>query len=141
MGNRSTPGYHGRYTVSEFAMVKGELLKLYGNKWSANDLDKVCRFVAKHNWPAVRTESYTAAAEFPNFSGAMEAAARMLLVYDKCQELFDLYHSGPDFHREYQALPQHVQNFLEKISDDDGERHRDNQADRGLVAGAGEAAP
>lgn len=140
MGNRGIPGYHGRYTVSEFALVKGELLRKYKNMFSASNLDQVCRWVAKHSWQNVRNEAYTQAVEAPGY-GAAEASVRMLLVYDEAQRLFDLYHHGESFSRKYQALPERVQKFLENIShDDDSEGHRDNQADRGIRAGAGEAA-
>lgn len=114
MGNRGVAGYHGRYTVSEFALVKGELLKKYGESWNATNLDQVCRYVAKHDWPIVRTASYVEAVQSPGY-GAAEAAVRMLLVYDECQRLFDYYHSGEHFQRNYQALPYDVQNFLEAV--------------------------
>lgn len=115
MANRGAAGYHGRYTDSEFAMVKGELLKKYGEKYSANHLDQVCRFVAKRSWQNVRTEAYTEAVEASGY-GAAEASVQMLLVYDEAQRIFDLYHSGEGFKRQYQALPDHVQKFLEKVA-------------------------
>lgn len=114
MGKRGTPGYHGHYTVSEFALVKGELLKKYGEKWSANNLDQVCRYIAKHYWQNIRTEAYTEAVAAPGY-GAAEASVRMLMVYDEAQRLFDHFHHGMHWTREYQELPEQVHKFLEEI--------------------------
>lgn len=118
MGNRGISGYHGRYTVSEFALVKGELMKKYAGKWSTNNLDQVCRYVAKHSWQDVRTEAYTQAVEAAGY-GAAEASVRMLIIYDEAQEFFDHFHHGEEFSRTYGELPEPVQKFLEEICHDD----------------------
>lgn len=90
--------YHGHYTVSEYALVKGEMLKVYQNLYSSNTVDHICRWVAKNDWPKVRSETYQAVLNLENRVSVL-SGFEALSAYDLCQELFDKAHHGQEFER------------------------------------------
>lgn len=96
--------YHGFYTASEYAIVKGQMLRRHQQDLSTNTVDTVIRYVAKHFWPNEREKCYLAAAQFEQSS--RESSFRMLRLYDETQLLFDRTRQGDSYLRAYPAIPE-----------------------------------
>lgn len=95
--------YFGHYTASEYALVKGELIQKFQEVYSQTTVDSICRYLAKHNWPKERKDSYTAAFSQPN--PTREASLMMLHACDTGQELFDRLRHGENYVRTYETVP------------------------------------
>lgn len=95
--------YFGRYTVSEFALVKSELIKKFQGIYNASAVDAICRYLAKYDWPKERKDSYTAALSYVGSS--REASLQMLKACDEGQKLFDMARHGEHFVRAYEPVP------------------------------------
>lgn len=95
--------YHGRYTVSEYALVKGELLKEYSATYNVSTIDSVLRYIANKNWTAERTGAYQAA--LAQLEPTRSAALNMLELCDDAQAAFDRLRYGGDYKRSYEEIP------------------------------------
>lgn len=102
MGTRAKP-YYGYYTASQYAIVKGQMLRRHLEDLSTSTVDTIVRYVAKHIWPNEREKCYIAAAQFEESS--REAAFKMLRYYDEAQKLFDESQHGENYIRAYDAVP------------------------------------
>ena len=87
----------GRYTVSEYAMVKQQMIRSH-DELKPYKVDEVCRYIATKDWPSERRMSYMYAKNDNDFS------AGFLRIYDECQELFDKVHHGESFLRFYPKI-------------------------------------
>lgn len=86
--------YIGRYTISEYAIVKQWMIQRHP-ELKHHKIDEICRYIAKFDWPQERRDSYMTAKEDGDFT------ARLLQIYDEAQELFDKVHHGENFLRFY----------------------------------------
>jgi hypothetical protein len=105
--------YHGRYTVSEYALVKAKLLENYSGYYSSSTIDSVCRYVSKRDWPKVREDTYRHAMRC--LAGeSRRATIEQLAVYDFCQHLFDALHIGENFTRKWPTIDEIAENMKEE---------------------------
>lgn len=95
--------YHGNYTASQYAIVKGQMLRRHLDNLSSSTIEEIVRYVAKHNWPGEREKCYLAAAQFEESS--REATFKMLRRYDEAQKLFDETTHEDGYIRTYDAVP------------------------------------
>lgn len=111
MHSRKTE-YIGRYTVPEFGHCKASLYgakgQAYGGPLTHRQVEDICRYVAKNDWPAERDQVYLRAVEF--------AAEGLLSLefYDMAQEFFDKLHHGPLYFRQWKLLPKKVLNEISR---------------------------
>lgn len=96
----------GRYTMYEFGCCKASLYgahgEMYGGELTHRQVEDICRYVAKNDWPKERREVFIRAAEHsPELLGSLEH-------YDCAQLLFDRIHHGEWFHRVWEEIPEAV---------------------------------
>jgi hypothetical protein len=96
--SKSKPGYVGRYTVNEFALTEQRCLAEHGDEYSRETLHQIANYVARHDWPSQRGETYLASVEQID-ENSRAAAVGILRVYDKVQEYFDAVHHGEGYTR------------------------------------------
>lgn len=91
------PEYIGRYTVSEYALAKQQMIRNHPDL-RAHQVEDICRYIAKFNWSEERRDSYLVAKNDGDFS------AGLLKNYDEAQEIFDRIHHGENFLRFYPKI-------------------------------------